>query len=225
LAKISRLSIFFRQTHYILKKILELLGNMRVNKNDTVIFYYTGHGALDQNRGLFYTITDPARPYKNDNDQGTVNHLLKENVLRAIQKHSPRLIVIVSDCCSSFHLYQDGIVDGFSKARAPDGDSPLPLFQKLFLESRGVVDFTSGQDGKVTFVWNDSTGPFMTYVLCEQLYSNSDRRLTWAQFFPVVQRETAEYSKRRRTQNANDPVWKKYGDHIPQVPKAFSLGN
>jgi len=210
------------------RRILERIGNLKIGKNDTVIFLYAGHGAFDRNRGLFYTITDPSIPFRSKDNPGTSNFLLKDDVLKTIQKHSPRLTVIISDCCSTHLRYheQEELV------RAANMESTRPLFQRLFFETSGVVDFTAAQEGKFGFICSRD-GHYMIHNLCKQMDINMDRRLNWGQFFPIVQQETAEYSRIRYSQNPNamdstfgTSLWTLNGvSQIPQVPRAFSLGN
>ena len=214
------------------KIILEQIKNMPINKNDTVVFYYTGHGAYDANRGLFFTIADPRDPYNPQTKQGgkNVNSLLKNDVLAAIQKHSPRLTVIISDCCSAYLVYADECA---GSAGAAHMDPTCPLFKKLFFESSGVIDFTGAQEGKVSYVTNGPYGPWMTNALCQSFDVNHNKTIGWKQLFSNVQQKTVEYSKARYSADpnainaaTNENLWRYNGVlQIPQKPRAFSLGD
>ncbi|MDR0522438.1 MAG: caspase family protein, partial [Planctomycetaceae bacterium] len=99
------------------QNILNTLHHLEnVGANDAVVFYYTGHGAWDKQKGLYYSITSPAdaapnfqpEPERNGIMKNTnlqTRHLLKSDVVEAIQKHRPRLTVVISDCCSSHGQY------------------------------------------------------------------------------------------------------------------------
>lgn len=189
-----------------------------------MVFLYAGHGGYDKNRGLIFTITDPNSPYIDTDNTGASNHLLKSDVLRTIQKRSPRLIVIISSCCSSYATYQGpDICEGVGAANM---EPTRPLFRKLFLEASGVVDFTAAQEG----YWGYAH--LLIDAVCNQMDSNMDKRFGWSQFFPMIQKETAEISKSHYNlaPSAQDvhgkSHWHQNGKlQIPQTPRAFSLGN
>ncbi|MDR3108653.1 MAG: caspase family protein [Planctomycetaceae bacterium] len=196
--------------------ILQYVRNIKVNNNDTVIFTYHGHGASDPNRGMFYTITDP-------NNSSNWNPLLKSDVLKAIQIHSPRLIVIISDCCSVRNYFPEPK----EAVGAANTDPPTRLFRTLFLESKGVVDFTAAQQDHTGWASTDN-GFWLTHNFCNVLDNNQNRNYSWQQVFSMTREEAKQFSLRRRNANPtnNGNGWE-YGGvtQIPMVPRAFSLGN
>jgi len=79
--------------------------NGRVTAKDTVVFYYSGHGAFDSEQYHYMaTKTGPVPRFK---------------VRDAIWAMDPRpkLIVIITDCCSAYMDIQEG-----AKRKAPNAD-------------------------------------------------------------------------------------------------------
>ncbi|MGL4595147.1 MAG: caspase family protein [Thermoguttaceae bacterium] len=203
--------------------ILKFINNCSIGKNDTVIFCYFGHGASDPNKGVFYTITDPSTPYTDAKQPHLYDSLLKNDVKNQILQHSPRLVVLISDCCSVHFTF-------LGEEKAVCGatiNPPQPLFKKLFLDSRGVVDFTAAQQDYTGWC-NSEVGFWLTHNLCEALEHNQQKNLSWTVFFPIVRERTKEYSLKQYNANPTNSSqgWNYNGVlQIPMVPRAFSLGN
>ncbi|MDR0522439.1 MAG: PDZ domain-containing protein [Planctomycetaceae bacterium] len=200
--------------------VLQLIKRLpNVQRTDTVVFYYTGHGAMDNAKGLFYTISDPAHSFQQSGNDFIkyVKPLLKKDVIAAIQAHSPKLTVIISDCCSMKAKY-DVVAAGASKREPKQlADPTLPLFRSLFFEPSGLVDFTAAQDGEPGLCYPASAenagkfGSVLTNCLADQLNSMKNTAAAWETFFPKVQA-------------ASKADADKYcGERM--IPKAFSLGN
>jgi hypothetical protein len=68
-----------------------LLGHcrgLRVGSEEAVLFYYSGHGGYHRNKGHFLALTH--------------GPLYRRDVLSALQEQRPRLIVLLTDCCSDY---------------------------------------------------------------------------------------------------------------------------
>jgi hypothetical protein len=69
-------------------KVLRYYHDLRVEPDDALVFFYSGHGATNATRGHFL--------------QFTHGPLFRNDLLAAMQKHNPRLMVLLTDCCSNF---------------------------------------------------------------------------------------------------------------------------
>ena|GEM_PF-2142036 len=154
--------------------LLEAVDSLTVHPDDAVLFYYSGHGAYDAaNRKQFFALTKGGNIYR-------------ETLLTKIEEKSPRLAVLLSDCCNnevndasarSVTLPEPRIL------KTPGSFSPL--FENLLVFCKGTVDLTSSKPGQFSFVdgKNPSRGSFFTWALAELL--NRDRTnedLDWVQF-------------------------------------------
>lgn len=116
------------------QKILEAIARCPAGDRDTIFVYYSGHGANDS-RGHFLLMPD-----------GTTR-LYRDQILSKLQEKKPRLSVLMTDSCST--RASVGIGAGASAMLAvPERISPL--FDNLFLKSRGVVDLNSSSEGEVS---------------------------------------------------------------------------
>src|SRR5437667_9272958 len=62
-------------------------NNLLATSQDVLLFYFTGHGGIDTQRGHLYELRD--------------GRLFKAELLQAMRQHNPRLTVVLSDCCST----------------------------------------------------------------------------------------------------------------------------
>jgi hypothetical protein len=71
-------------------RVLKYYEGLKVGANDALVFYYSGHGAYSAKKGHLLTFM-----------QGD---LARATVLAAMQRHKPRLAVVLTDCCA---IYDD----------------------------------------------------------------------------------------------------------------------
>ena len=110
------------------KKLLEAIDKCPAGPNDTIVFFYSGHGAHDS-QGHFLRMPDQ----KTD--------LYRKDIIRRIQRKNPRLAVVITDSCNEL----------MERALAPRPIAPKllspkemsPLFDELFIRSKGLADINS----------------------------------------------------------------------------------
>lgn len=127
------------------KFILEAIDRLKVAPNDSIFFYYTGHGAVDD-QGPFFALA-----------QGK---LYRQEVLKRLTEKGSRLVALVTDCCNT---RSDGYTYIAPYFEVPDRRSPSPLFQKLFFDSQGFIDINSSSPNESAFFApyreDESSGP------------------------------------------------------------------
>jgi hypothetical protein len=104
--------------------ILAYYKGLQVAANETLLFYYSGHGGYHRNKGHFLALTH--------------GPLYRRDLLAAMQAQRPRLVVVLTDCCSN---YAGGAwlaePAGDVKAGVPGGDKrPRALRQEPVGEVR-----------------------------------------------------------------------------------------
>lgn len=149
---------------------------------DTVLFYYSGHGATDPRVGHYLALA---------NGPGLVRSDLKREIARL----RPRLSVILTDCCSN------------SVPLPPTPGAPQPrdeVAYDLFFRARGTVDITAAaydtRTGLGESGWGDQTGGFFTSALTStiryqekaQLDTSGDGLVSWAEAFPALVEATKD---------------------------------
>lgn len=126
------------------KTIIDALDQLKVAPNDTIFFYYTGHGSVDD-QGHFFALAH--------------GKLYRREVLNKLAQKRCRLVVLLSDCCNT---RSDGFLYMAPYFEIPDRRRPTPLFQKLFFDTKGVVDINSSSPGESAFfapLVKDEFGP------------------------------------------------------------------
>ena len=113
--------------------ILKLIEDLSPRREDTVVFYYSGHGAADD-QGHYLAMAK--------------GKLHRNQILEAILRKKPRLAVFISDCCN---LRSDGELYFAPYFQTKRPSSPSPLFRSLFLEPKGIVDINSSAPGEGAF--------------------------------------------------------------------------
>jgi len=138
---------------------LREIGELRPAENDTLVVYFSGHGAWQANGGHLFT------------PRGQM--LRREQVAEAIRQRGMRLGVLIGDCCSQ--VIQVPIPVPF----APPVEEVTPLFDALFLKPRGFVDISATRPGELAMC-TDGGGVFTIafHLLC---IDSTEQRLTWGQ--------------------------------------------
>ena len=145
--------------------VMNHIAQRNVDSDDVLIFYYSGHGGYDPtSKEHFFAFGQTG--------------LSRTVVRKALQQKRPRLVVLISDSCSN------PVTPEYYNS--PDGAGPRrvsPLFDSLFVQSRGLVDISSSSPGE--FASGTGSGGFFTVAFTDSL-SNSNRRASWSQFLPEV---------------------------------------
>jgi hypothetical protein len=134
---------------------------------DTLVVYYSGHGAYNMRAGDHLLTTSGGRLH------------LNRDLARAAREVRPRVTILLSDACSV-------LVQGLATAPAYPGppERISPIFASLFFElPPGVVPISASMKGQAAAC--DRNGGYFTCAICGFLEANPQRRTDW----PSVLRE------------------------------------
>ena len=155
--------------------ILEMVDKANLLETDTLVLYYSGHGANDdKNGGHYFQLKDK---------DGKAAELQRRTLLARMRATPARLNVLLTDCC-----YRDVASSGTSKETTTTVTSPeriTPLFEALFIKPTGVVDITSSKRGEASFLdtSDKKRGSCFTYPLVELLEKHRENdSITWTLF-------------------------------------------
>lgn len=106
--------------------MIQAINNIKTESDDTFLFYYSGHGAYDFEKGVqLFTL-------ENGN---TISRL---DIAKAIKSKNVRLKILLTDCCNIVRT--EAIIKRPAiRKGAKNG------IKKLFFESEGFVDITSSR--------------------------------------------------------------------------------
>lgn len=158
--------------------IREMLREMKVKDNDTILFYYSGHGAVDD-QGQYLALA-----------QGK---LYRKELLKLLTAKGARLVTVITDCCNT---RSDGYVYTAPYFEIPDRQNPTPLFQNLFFNTRGLVDINSSSPGESAFFApyredeatgrRGSDGSIFTGAWLHWIYQEKQNKRSWEEMVRAV---------------------------------------
>lgn len=147
--------------------ILAGLERLKPGENDTLLVYFTGHGAVDDH-GHFFSLAG--------------GKLYREDLKREMLSRKARLTVLISDCCNVRS-------DGMSYiAPAPLLKRPSlvsPAFASLLLKPQGLVDLNGSSPGESSFFTPEDRqggglpGSLFTKALVEYLRTHQKHSPKW----------------------------------------------
>jgi hypothetical protein len=150
------------------ENLLKSIDDMKISNEDTIVFYYSGHGAYDATNQKQILQISTGDMYRND-------------ITDHIKQKSARLSVIITDCCNVK-------VEPMAKKRQTSEkqfakEIMSPLFGSLFIYCKGTVDITSSKVGEFSGCDNrkvDNRGSCFTYPFVDLLQTNRDNaQLDW----------------------------------------------
>jgi hypothetical protein len=144
-----------------------------VRGQDALVFYFTGHAAVDQRTQEPYFVL----PGK--------EQLLRRAVQEDMVRRGPRTAVMITDCCAALGRFR-AERPVLSTSRGPKGAEMSPLLKYLLFERCGLIDITSSQPGEVSLTRGDGRGSLFTYPLIKYLERNSAQRVTWEKVVEAV---------------------------------------
>jgi hypothetical protein len=113
--------------------ILAALQELQSGPNDTLLVYYTGHGAADDG-GHYFSLAG--------------GKLYREDLKRRMQALKPRLAVLISDCCN---VRSDGKAYFAPAPRINEPAHLTPVIESLLIKPGGVVDINGSSPGESAF--------------------------------------------------------------------------
>lgn len=132
------------------RKILDKIDSIKIEPDDVVLFYYTGHGYRTKSMG-----TIPPWPIFEfpETDEG----LESEYVMAKLEMKRPRLLLAICDCCNVF-LKKHEMVPDLVRAVKPRKDMEISNgenYRRLFRETIGVIKIASAKPGEYSYTTED----------------------------------------------------------------------
>lgn len=210
------------------KLVLEHYRRLKIGENETLVFYYTGHGGFDPEKGHMLAMRNF---YKLDKGNEVQQHsrVDRKELLVAMARHHPRAMVVLTDCCSTggvqFLPGEEVVVPDPAFNKRLKGAGKGEVFRDLFFRGQGVINITAARTGTSATGQREKGGSSFTLALTALLRENraffqkdSDQPISWPEAFAPLKTLTELNSLQTRIDPAGG---KSYSFHTPE---AFALG-
>lgn len=133
---------YYKGTDCSNANLLRVLANLHTNKDDVVVFYYTGHGARSSGDSSKYPQMCLASNYDSD-------FYPLEGVLNQLKRQKARLKIVIGDCCNSV---VPGVSpkDAASKGATVLTKEPVNSYRNLFFGNEGIIIVSSSKSGETS---------------------------------------------------------------------------
>ncbi len=186
--------------------------DLKSRPEDTLLFYYSGHGDIRPELGHVLNFANP--------DGNGRRILPRSELLGFIKAKNPRLMVVVTDCCSA--IRKQFIAPAPQAPGVPFVPPEWAVAGCLLLQHRGVVDITASCPGQAAFpnvtgvggIFTDSFAGLLDRFQLFRLDKNKDGFVNWNEFYSELENDaqsgfaSLQYTMkmRKRTQRCRVPI-------------------
>jgi len=169
--------------YYSKDETLAVISSMKVGRNDNVVIFQSGHGAIANK-------DEPETSHKLTMDFGAISRPQLQGPIEAMD---PRAIIFLSDCCSSFSKKKTDEVNERELQSVVEPN--IKNIRKLVLCPIGIISITAAQDGKTAIASFKGANPgkagsAFTVALLRLWYNEETTYNSWSEFFPALRAET-----------------------------------
>lgn len=215
--------------------ILGAVDASAAGADDTLVVYFSGHGAWDPRLGPYLKF-----PRLDERRQS----LTRDRIKQKMQAKGCRLAVLLTDTCNKVDKIKVPPEPAFPRAMPPGARPAISvLFRALFLDTVGLVDLTSSQQGELSLAYpalqlevgpNNNLlralgeteihrGGLFTGSLVSTFLASQDRPLTWREVADQTARTVrAEFRKLKPNGLDNEDEPEK--PQMTQTVVALSVG-
>jgi hypothetical protein len=180
--------------------VLNYYRNLDTDANESLLFFYSGHGGIDFHTREHYLTTR----------RGSLG---RSTLRAAMEAKGARLTILLTNCCSNYgNIPAVSAQNAPSAQQAPHQPDWTALYQ-LLLQQRGTVDVTAAEPGVIG--WGNMLGSCFTVAAIQKLTApvsqldiDGNRFVEWGEFFAHVRYQTnEEFQKiKANSQGSNQPI-------------------
>lgn len=166
------------------KRLDRALEELKVSKNDVVVFFYAGHGYHPSEK-------KKTTPWPNLIFSSGGKSIAYESVIKNLEKKKPRLLLAIADTCNS--LSREG-EESEDRAQANKADSTAleHNYKQLFLETTGTIKIASSSVGESA--WGGKSGGVFTNAFLSKLNKavQSHNGIDWKAIVEDASKQTTQ---------------------------------
>jgi len=181
--------------------IRKYFDSLEMQPDDSLLFYFSGHGAAHRTKGHFIALGRKA--------------ILRSDLLEGMKGKKPRLAICLTDCCAGYLPNKPEV------PRAVTFD--WATLNSLFFRHRGVVDVNACTVGELA--WCDDKGSLFTRALIALLRKSpidlggeSKEFVHWQDFVAHLTKQTQENFRKLKSDMPRE-----FDENANQTPQAFLL--
>lgn len=154
------------------KNLRNVLDQLKTNKDDVIIFYYSGHGA----RSVDDISEFPQMCLGSSNDSDLYP---LEKVLKKLNEQPARLKIVMGDCCNGI---TPGVTPKNYETRSVTilSKEPVGFYNGLFSDNQGFMIASSSKKGELSAGTKDIGGIFTaSFLSVMKYYASKGMSTTW----------------------------------------------
>ena len=186
-------SYFFKGDQCSNANLINLLDNLQTNKDDVILFYYSGHGTRAYDDTSDFPQMCLGSLYEND-------FYPLENVLKKLNRQPARLKIVIGDCCNNVSPYVSA-KSYESRSVTVLTKEPVNVYNSLFVGNIGTLIATASKKGEMAL--GTSKGGVYTVCILNTLKDIASKGLTstWENIMERAKNMTFQYSERTPVYN------------------------
>ena len=183
---------------YSKESLVNLINGFNPDKNDVVIFAYSGHGFRFDNQSDYYPNIDLS-PTSYDNP--AENYVAVSDIYKAIVGKGARLNLIFSDCCNTKIGATMPLVNTNTLFSRANNNFDRTKLQRLFMDASGSMIATAASPGEMS--WCGVNGGFFTLSFLECLRNQISALSTDTPSWETLISNTIASAAKKSSNNSN----------------------
>lgn len=154
----------FRQSgDNVAEDIMTAIRNCPAGPSDTIVFFWHCHGSFNENGHVLWLSCDRDIA------------MYRSRIRNALLAKNARLTVFMTEACHSYcpAPYATAPAASFQPQKVP------PIFNTLFFNNRGLVEFNTSSPGQTSWNNNYIIGAYFTHYLCEYINGHLNSSISW----------------------------------------------
>ncbi|MBR5710297.1 MAG: hypothetical protein IKX40_06035 [Thermoguttaceae bacterium] len=168
----------------VAEDIMTAIRNCPAGPSDTIVFFWHCHGSFNENGHVLWLSCDRDIA------------MYRSKIRNALLAKNARLTVFMTEACHSYCPAPYG----HYPAAAFQPQTVPPIFNTLFFNNSGLVDFNASSPGQTS--WNnDYIGAYFTHYFCEYVKGHLNSSISWKTLLDNVETNVLNCSNFRDPSN------------------------